>query len=427
MSDNEPPEKPNLLNPFAVKWSDRMEQILARRRVKEALDKAKEGRQEGIIDLLGMTSQKDTGQDAKEAIESLENPLKLLLQVEYATMASRVAEAAKRYIELFPDEINNLDNVMLISKQLVRAHQHMVRINELMDSMPRTSTTRDYQSTKAEYDKVSGIYGDILKAIGMPALEKLVDSVRGVAELYASNVENHGNSPGLLATSGLKALGDMAVLPCGRLLEEDTDRNVRLVSAAALGEIGDKRAIPALLATLDDKDEKLVNSAVLALMALRATEALPRLISLSKEHKNGLVGRTADNAVKVIPSPDRVAMLLEEIPDDYPANPAEAHHFAPSKAIFLELQFENAGDMETFESMEKAFEGGIAKARERIPGPRFFEFCIEIARLQMKISAKKKSLSDGSGLVLDGAPKPPKGNRKKMWQAARGRLCNLFS
>jgi HEAT repeat protein len=58
------------------------------------------------------------------------------------------------------------------------------------------------------------------------------------------------------------------------------DPDVNHKAAWALGGVGDRRAIPALIESLDDEDALMRTSAIDALAQLEAAEALPRLRTL---------------------------------------------------------------------------------------------------------------------------------------------------
>jgi HEAT repeat protein len=72
-------------------------------------------------------------------------------------------------------------------------------------------------------------------------------------------------------------IGADAVVPLIDLLH-GTDVAARFNAAHTLSKLADARAVPALLATLDDPDEKLVQKAVYALGAIGDVSALPALL-----------------------------------------------------------------------------------------------------------------------------------------------------
>jgi HEAT repeat protein len=66
-------------------------------------------------------------------------------------------------------------------------------------------------------------------------------------------------------------------------LEHGTSEWQRYNAAAALGELGDKTAVPALMDALGSSSEWVRTNAVQALGALNATEAVPRLQLLTMD------------------------------------------------------------------------------------------------------------------------------------------------
>jgi HEAT repeat protein len=68
------------------------------------------------------------------------------------------------------------------------------------------------------------------------------------------------------------------------------DPEVNSVVPWALGQIGDRSAIPALIDALDDKNASIVVSVIYALEELRAKEAVPRLMSLLTDDRKSNSG-----------------------------------------------------------------------------------------------------------------------------------------
>jgi hypothetical protein len=75
-----------------------------------------------------------------------------------------------------------------------------------------------------------------------------------------------------------------------------TDSEVSSIVPWALGQIGDKRAVGALLDALDDDSPSLRVLSIYALETLNAREALPRLISLLDDHRKSNFGAQASVA-----------------------------------------------------------------------------------------------------------------------------------
>jgi hypothetical protein len=96
----------------------------------------------------------------------------------------------------------------------------------------------------------------------------------------------------------------MAVDPLLPLL---TDDDVNYKVAWALGEIGDARAVPALIATLQNKDAFVRGSAIASLGKLHAIRALPHLTALFADsavpsagdrHPVGVLARLAADGIR---------------------------------------------------------------------------------------------------------------------------------
>jgi HEAT repeat protein len=85
-----------------------------------------------------------------------------------------------------------------------------------------------------------------------------------------SLMEDLGRKDGMLRQSARKslvAMGAPAVDPLALALRDSTSDQVRWEAAKALGEIGDARAVPALVKALEDKDTDVVWLAAEALTA----------------------------------------------------------------------------------------------------------------------------------------------------------------
>lgn len=79
-----------------------------------------------------------------------------------------------------------------------------------------------------------------------------------------------------------------AIAPLSIRLRDDADPSVRGMSAWALGEIGDARALPALTAALSDRDPHVREMAVLALGALGDRRAVAALAPLAADSFDGV-------------------------------------------------------------------------------------------------------------------------------------------
>jgi HEAT repeat protein len=96
-------------------------------------------------------------------------------------------------------------------------------------------------------------------------------------------------------------LGDLKDPRCVELLVPLLgDKDVHAIVPWSLGQIGDRRAIPPLLSQLDEDDPSTRVLAILALQALKAREALPRLNALLRDTRPSNFGdlTTVANAAK---------------------------------------------------------------------------------------------------------------------------------
>ncbi len=125
----------------------------------------------------------------------------------------------------------------------------------------------------------------VLGWLGTEALEPLIALV-GEPAVHTAIADN------------IVALGADAVAPLIVLLETPNPA-ARRAAAEFLGRIGDRRALPSLLRSLDDADTDVVAAAATALGALGAAAALDALFALFG-HPNAVVRRAAVAAVNGI-------------------------------------------------------------------------------------------------------------------------------
>jgi HEAT repeat protein len=103
-----------------------------------------------------------------------------------------------------------------------------------------------------------------------------------IAALLESVREDHSNLSLLNSALQVLALSDVDTLsPLIEFLRGD-DADLRMQAALALGEQGDERAIPALLAALNDSDVNVVYHAIEALGKLHALEATELLTTIAE-------------------------------------------------------------------------------------------------------------------------------------------------
>ncbi len=79
-----------------------------------------------------------------------------------------------------------------------------------------------------------------------------------------------------------------AMIELMETLEADADENTRGKAAASLGFIGNRLAIPALLAATGDKSPVVRERAASALGALKAAEAVPQLVKMLDDESKGV-------------------------------------------------------------------------------------------------------------------------------------------
>jgi HEAT repeat protein len=68
------------------------------------------------------------------------------------------------------------------------------------------------------------------------------------------------------------------------------DRETQDIVPWSLGQIGDRRAIPPLIAALDNDDPSMRVLTIYALEALHAKEAVPRLLELMSDERKSRFG-----------------------------------------------------------------------------------------------------------------------------------------
>jgi|GEM_PF-387826 len=112
-------------------------------------------------------------------------------------------------------------------------------------------------------------------------IHRLIDQLRGEKNIGMRNA----------AVEVFVQLGQSAVEPLLFSLQR-TDENIKKLIIDTLGEIKDRRAIPALIDLLSDPNENVSASAVEALGKLRASEALPSLLGILKRDSPLLVFST---------------------------------------------------------------------------------------------------------------------------------------
>ncbi len=127
-----------------------------------------------------------------------------------------------------------------------------------------------------------------VRQAAIEALGRLADG-RAVTPLIASLKDEPG-----LSSAALANIGAPAVDPLLTALRSLTDRAARQACVAALGQIGDERAVAPLLACLQDADQNMRAAAVRALGQIKNERALAPLISRLQDPDRDVRGAVAE-------------------------------------------------------------------------------------------------------------------------------------
>jgi|GEM_PF-3763658 len=159
------------------------------------------------------------------------------------------------------------------------------------------STVREpieYVNTKRSAVYILGRIGK-LKVVDALVVDALVESL----QQREPSLHQRELSVRDSVAAALGSIGDCrAVQPLIWALS-DADAAVRRAAAIALGAIGDRQAIPPLIGAFSDWDERVCEAAAEALVMLKATEALEAAL----EHKNANVRAYATWALRAIYHP----------------------------------------------------------------------------------------------------------------------------
>ena len=113
------------------------------------------------------------------------------------------------------------------------------------------------------------------------------------------------------AESALSSFGSIATPLLLEALAQPITGHQRGVIAGVLGRIGDRRAVPALLAQLGNKDEFAQRSAVDALGRIKDPRAIPALIQKLDEGKSWVVVADAVEALQSIGAREAIPSLVK--------------------------------------------------------------------------------------------------------------------
>jgi len=211
------------------------------------------------------------------------------------------------------------------------------------------------QSKRAETQKA-------LVAIGSPALSALLNvthnrsvptGIRAAAIQVIGEIGNKkatepllsllAASKGVLQVYTIQALGDLRdsrALP--DLFKRLSDRKLRLAVAVSLGQIGDKKAVPPLLASLSLKDNEYTQQAILALGKLKDRRATYTLIPLVSS-PNVMISTAAVEALGEIGDPRAVKPILKSL------DPKNASAYCHQLAVLGKLK-----DLQALDSLTQA-------------------------------------------------------------------------
>lgn len=146
--------------------------------------------------------------------------------------------------------------------------------------------------------------------------QKHKDTLQKVAESQAAHLkrllvqlnepENHS-----AAIPGIRIFGKEAVEPLMNLLRSE-DPDARFGAAKALGEIGDRQAIPGLIKVLDDPEGAVRFWALDALGKLKADEAVEAIGELLLQDKRESIRELAGEVLAHIGTPNAKRVLKEK-------------------------------------------------------------------------------------------------------------------
>ncbi|AFY83724.1 HEAT repeat domain-containing protein [Oscillatoria acuminata] len=133
-------------------------------------------------------------------------------------------------------------------------------------------------------------------------------------ELLRMLREQHRNPNVLNSVLQILVLSDLDPIPSLVECLKDSDPDLRIYTALALGERHDARATPALIEALDDPDTNVIYHAIEALGRLRAVDAVEPLISIAESGDFFLAFPAIDALIRIGDRTiaPRLAQLLEQ-------------------------------------------------------------------------------------------------------------------
>jgi HEAT repeat protein len=236
------------------------------------------------------------------------------------------------------------------------------------------------------------------------------------------------------ASSSLGEIGDNRAVPALIETLKDIDYTVRSYAAQALGKMSDKRAIPALMKVLNDEYPDVRMNAAKALemigyvhlsvnykvQCLLIKEEFNELVALRKDAVPGLINlfnqedpRVRQNAawlLGLIGDPSAVPVLIGVLQD-------EIHNVQIKAGDALYAILEYCKTTEEISDFEKRLEEGYDVARKKHRKEDLTDVRLLIAKLKIQISKRRNELSKDKGILLDDKPKPPQ--KCKMYSTTR--------
>ena len=140
------------------------------------------------------------------------------------------------------------------------------------------------------------------------ALARIGDG-RAVGPLLAAFAAENGRRSEIAEALGVLGTPH-AVGPLMRALQEDKEDEVRCAAAAALGEIGDPRAVPALITALEDEDSGVRRTAAWTLGLMGRAEAAPAIRRQLEDYE---VSYDVGQALGMLRQPDAAPLLTDRL------------------------------------------------------------------------------------------------------------------
>lgn len=238
--------------------------------------------QEGAIKALGQSGLMEAAAILQNELINLEGTLKK----EAILQLGKLGPVALPTLSLaFSDENEEVRKSVMLALREIDSP-------ETLPLLEKALSDKDYPVRKTAIE-VLGSKGEIATPFLIKALTNTLCDLSQV-------IKSLGNLKATEAVSALEVI-----------LIDEKNEQARSAAATALGDIGDKVAIPTLLQALNDVNENVIASATTALSNLQAKIAIPALLTRLTEGSNFLRWRAADalsalGAVEAIPALSKV-------------------------------------------------------------------------------------------------------------------------